>query len=108
MLADRVSQGMSPVVFPEGYCSEKGLLPFKPGMFHVAAEKGVPILPLTIEYSDPEMAWVGEESFISHLTRMLGKPSWSVDLTFGPAMEGVDGVDLNDRVAAWMSENIRH
>ena len=23
-------------------------------------------------------------------------------------MEGVDGVDLNDRVAAWMSENIRH
>jgi len=96
------------VIFPEGHCSEKGLLPFKPGMFHVAAEKGVPILPSTIEYSDPEMAWVGEESFISHLSRMLGKPSWSVDLTFGPAMEGIDGVDLNDRVAAWMSDNLRH
>lgn len=48
----KLSKGMSLVVFPEGRRTETGkMAPFKPGAFKLASEFGLPILPITINGS---------------------------------------------------------
>ena len=47
--ADRIREGTSVFVFPEGTRSRNGVLqPFKAGSFKLAVSAGVPIVPLTI------------------------------------------------------------
>ena len=105
-LAKSIAKGLSPVVFPEGTTSMSGLLPFNPGMFYTAVEMKVPIVPFAIEYSDPKMAWVGDEKFIPHLLRMFMMPRWSVDITIGGAFRGSDGSQLSDEIHAWMNASL--
>jgi hypothetical protein len=68
----------------------------------------VPIVPFVIEYSDPEMAWVGKEKFIPHLIRMFARPRWHVDLYIGDAFRGEDGEKLSNDIHLWMSERIKN
>lgn len=50
--AERIHQGSSVVIFPEGTRSEDGsLIPFKKGGFLLAEKAGVPIIPVTISGS---------------------------------------------------------
>jgi 1-acyl-sn-glycerol-3-phosphate acyltransferase len=48
--AQRIRQGTSVVLFPEGHRSRVAgeLLPFKTGSFHLAVRAGVPIVPITL------------------------------------------------------------
>ncbi|MBU1534846.1 1-acyl-sn-glycerol-3-phosphate acyltransferase [Myxococcota bacterium] len=47
-----IRQGKNITVFPEGTRSgTKELLPFKKGVFHLAFEAGVPVVPITINHS---------------------------------------------------------
>jgi 1-acyl-sn-glycerol-3-phosphate acyltransferase len=105
-LSDRVRRGLSPVVFPEGTTTERGLLDFSPGMFYTAAELNVPIGPFVMEYSDPKMAWVHDDTFVSHLLKMLSRPAWSVDLYIGTPQRSNDGAALAETVRSWMLERV--
>lgn len=105
-LSDRVQRGLSPVVFPEGTTTERGLLEFSPGMFYTAAELNVPIVPFVMEYSDPQMAWVHDDTFVSHLLKMLSRPAWSVDLYIGTPVRNSDGAALAETVRAWMLDRV--
>jgi 1-acyl-sn-glycerol-3-phosphate acyltransferase len=50
--ADRIRQGASVIIFPEGTRSLDGkLLPFKKGGFMLALESGAPIVPVAISGS---------------------------------------------------------
>lgn len=50
--AQRISNGTSVVIFPEGTRTSDGKLqPFKKGGFHLALQAGVPVIPVTIEGS---------------------------------------------------------
>jgi len=106
-LADRIKMGLSPVVFPEGTTVAQGLLPFHPGMFYTAAELSLPVIPFVLNYSDPEMAWVGEEKFVPHLLRVLQRPRWSVDLHIGPTFSRSDAELLHQEVRAWMESRVK-
>lgn len=47
--AERVRQGRSFIVYPEGTRSPDGTMrPFKKGAFHLAIEVGVPVVPVTV------------------------------------------------------------
>jgi 1-acyl-sn-glycerol-3-phosphate acyltransferase len=106
-LADRVQRGLSPVVFPEGTTVDRGLLEFNPGMFYTAAELGVPIVPFVMEYSDPKMAWVDDDTFVTHLLKMLMRPAWQVDLFIGEPISHDDGQLLHNQVRQWMLTRIK-
>lgn len=105
-LGERIQQGMSPVVFPEGTTAAQGLLPFNPGMFYTAAEMDLPIVPFVLNYSDPALAWVGEEQFVPHVLRMMRRPAWHVDVHIGPAFRGEDAEVLLADVRSWMEERV--
>lgn len=47
-LAERLAQGISVVVFPEGTTAGPGILPFKNGIFHLAATKDIPVVPVAL------------------------------------------------------------
>ncbi len=50
--ADRIRNGASVVIFPEGTRSEDGKIqPFMPGAFHLALRSGCDIVPITIDGS---------------------------------------------------------
>lgn len=69
--AERIRNGVSVLIFPEGTRSDDGTLrPFKPGGFHLAIRSGCDIVPITIRGSHrivPKGSWNIRKGVI-HLT----------------------------------------
>lgn len=105
-LRDRMNHGECPVVFPEGTTTAEGLLPLHPGMFVVAAEEGWPVVATALEYSDPSLAWVGDELFVPHLFRVLNQPSWTVYRFISPPFRHSDPDVLMHMVQDWWTEHL--
>ncbi|MDX2248111.1 MAG: lysophospholipid acyltransferase family protein [Bacteroidia bacterium] len=103
----RLAQGYSVVVFPEGTTyktPELGV--FNPGMFFAAAEGNIPVIPVAIEYEDPEDAWVGKDTFIPHFIKTFGKKSSKVKIVFGTVMTNTDGEKLLSEVRTWIEAEL--
>jgi len=96
--------GVSVALFPEGTTSRgPGLLPFRPGMFRLAARDGFPVVPVALEYRDPSDAWVGEDTFVGHFLKTFSKPRISVRVHFGPVLNSSEGVTLQKGAWHWIS-----
>lgn len=79
----QVRLGNSVTIFPEGTTSvtgpQRGRVPFFSGAFRVAREASVPVELLFLEYGELDScAWIGSESFVTHLWKFLGVKSVSV------------------------------
>ncbi len=73
-LRQRLEAGVSVVIFPEGTTSRgPGTLPFRHGAFGIAIDNGVPVVPVSIHYEDPALAWIGDDSFLPHFLRVMGR-----------------------------------
>lgn len=106
-IRNSVLNGLSILLYPEGTTSASPHIHLlKPGMFFVAAEAGIPILPVALEYESVEDAWVGDETFTPHFIRTFGRKKTKAKIRFGPPMEDSDGERLRARVTAWMQENL--
>jgi 1-acyl-sn-glycerol-3-phosphate acyltransferase len=79
-----VSQDIPVTLFPEG-TTFKGpqTKPFKKGSFKIAAEVGIPVIPMAIHYKNIEDAWVGNDTFLGHFFRQMGKPITKVYVRYG-------------------------
>ncbi len=108
-VARRLWQDTSIVVFPEGTSYEgPGLLTFKPGIFQVAAQNRFPIMPVAIEYDDPDDAWVGDDTFMRHFLQTFSKRRIHITVTFGPIMKGEDPVKLMKSSWKWIYSSLVH
>lgn len=85
--ARALAAGVNVLVFPEGTTSTGEVLPFRLGAFGLAVWSGVPVVPVALEYSLPELAWVGGATFLPHYLRnaararsnvlvRVGRPLW--------------------------------
>lgn len=68
-----LEDGIAVLNFPEGTTSRgEGVLPFHPGLLWMARVAEVPIIPISISYDRPELAWVGDDAFLPHYLRFAG------------------------------------
>ena len=103
----RLQEGMSIILFPEGttYLGPE-LGPYRPSMFVIAAEAGIPITPVAIEYQDPSIAWVGDSWFIPHAWKHFGKPYIDVTVRFGETFTGIDPDVMRENMRNWTQAQV--
>lgn len=56
LIEDKINVGENVIIFPEGTCSynnSEGLKPLKKGIIYLSYEKRIPVVILTVWYSDP-------------------------------------------------------
>lgn len=74
-IAAEVMAGAELAAFPEGTTSRgPGMQGTYPGLFRAAETHGFGVLPMVIEYADPEDAWVGDDTLVRHCLFWLAKP----------------------------------
>ena len=74
-----LKNGYSILLAPEGTTHiEPTTIAFKPGGFIVAAQLGIPVLPIAIDFKDLNDAWIGDDTFVPHFIRCFGK--WRTEI----------------------------
>ncbi len=90
-----IANNYSIMLYPEGTTSDaKEVQELKPGGFRLAAETGIPIVPLAIDYKDPNDAWINSDLFVKHFIQFIGKPRISIKVSYGQALIGNDSEEL--------------
>lgn len=107
-IRNSVSQGMPVTLFPEGTTYKgPGTKKFKNGSFKIAADAGVPVIPLAIEYKDKEDAWVDKDTFVGHFFRQMGKPITRVSLKYGEPISNNDYKTLQKATKACIEKMLK-
>lgn len=76
--------GVSVLNFPEGTTTNGDRLhPFRRGLFGVAQELDVPIVPVRIQLSDPDLCWVGDDNFLPHFLKFVRRTDARITVRFG-------------------------
>ena len=104
-VARAVLSGRRVTAFPEGTTTRgPGMGKPRPGLFRAAEQHDFPILPVVIEYADPNDAWVGDDTLLRHVLFWLAKPSGHVTVRFGKALRRLDDPEgsLQERTESWM------
>ena len=95
----RFRQGVAVGLFPEGTTSVGDIVrPFHASLFEPARAAGVPVQPVALRFlqhgqRSPLAAFVGEETLVANLWRVLGATGLSVEAEFLPPLSchGPDG-----------------
>jgi 1-acyl-sn-glycerol-3-phosphate acyltransferase len=78
---DALTAGAVVAVFPEGTttCGQPGGR-FRPAMFQAAIDAGVPVVPLRLSYSSTAAAFVGDDTLLASVKRVLAARDLSAKL----------------------------
>lgn len=96
-------QKASFAAFPEGTTSHgPGMKPFFPGLFELAADNRIPVVPAAIEYGARDDAWIDDDPFLAHFLRRFDRPRMRVALHFGPLLAPGDPRVLKSRCEEWI------
>ncbi len=77
--------GVSILNFPEGTTTDGNrMLPFKRGIFGLAALANVPVIPIAVKCAE-ELAWYGDASFLPHYLRTTQLDP-KIELVIGPPL----------------------
>lgn len=84
-----LQRGVSVLNFPEGTTTLGGnVLPFKRGIFGLAALVGVPVIPTALRFEPQGIAWVGDAYFAPHCLRAFARSRWTAYASFGKPLYG--------------------
>ncbi len=104
-----LEEGHQVLIYPEGTTHlEPFTRNFRPGTFKMAANKGIPVVPMAIHYADPLDAWVGSQTFPPHFMRTFGKKTIGVILAFGEPLIHEDPKTLMQETKSWIDERLGH
>lgn len=88
-ISEALHNGVSILVFPEGTTSAgPGTLPFRPRTFEAAFLAEVPVQPIAIIYDDPQVAYIGDDTFLPHFFRLFKMKHIFGRVAFGPLLYG--------------------
>jgi 1-acyl-sn-glycerol-3-phosphate acyltransferase len=104
-----IEKGFSLVVFPEGTTSRApSFLPFKSGAFKLAAQKTISIVPMAIEFVDPDDAWVGDDTFLRHFFQTFRKKKIQIRMSIGPSFVDADSERLKRNIHEWIETELNN
>ncbi len=85
---ERLRWGQNIFVFPEGTTSDgQKLLPFRYGAFDVAIRANASVLPVTLNYENPEIIqWTGNTNLFGHIFNIAKQGNVEVRLHIGPTL----------------------
>lgn len=93
-MEEKLSEGFPVIIFPEGTTSDlPGTLPFRKGVFQLAARTGAPVVPVALVFDDPADFWAGSETFVQHAGRRFREQTIGVRVCYGPVLRS-DDADL--------------
>jgi 1-acyl-sn-glycerol-3-phosphate acyltransferase len=105
-IAARLQTGCRVAIFPEGTTSDgRALLPFHARLFAAAsAASEAPVQPVAIRYGwgrqpDAVAPFIGDDSLLAHLTRVLRHPGLGATVSFLPPMTS-SGLSRRELAAA--------
>ena len=105
-LVKTISDGYNVLIYPEGTTGEQeGTKVFKKGAFYSAAEHDIPIIPVAIEYRNPDNYWVGT-SLAKHFIKQYGKWKTTVTISIGDPIRSNEGSILLQRTQAWIDQEL--
>lgn len=108
-ISDIIQAGFQVIVFPEGTTSAtEGTLPFKRGVFQLAAKVAIPIVPVAIVFNDKSDFWVGKESFLGHAGRRFREKSIKVCIHYGDEISSGLPEDLLKNTKAWIDSKLEN
>lgn len=74
-----LENGFSIFIAPEGTTHiNPTTIDFRPGTFVLAAELGVPVMPVAIDYKNMDDAWIGDDTFLPHFLKCFSK--WRTEI----------------------------
>jgi 1-acyl-sn-glycerol-3-phosphate acyltransferase len=74
--------------FPEGTTTDgAGVLRFRRGLFGLALQLSVPVVPVALRYQPADLAWTGDATFMPHYLRLAARGTSRVRLRFGEPIE---------------------
>lgn len=78
-----LESGFSILNTPEGTTHiEPTTIDFKRGAFNMAAQLGVPVVPIAIDYKNLGDAFIGDDTFVPHFIRCFGKLRTEIKVSY--------------------------
>uniref|UniRef100_UPI003217CECA lysophospholipid acyltransferase family protein n=1 Tax=uncultured Draconibacterium sp. TaxID=1573823 RepID=UPI003217CECA len=97
-IKESVKQEIPVTLFPEGTTYEGPLTKdFKNGSFKIAEETAIPVIPMAIDFEDKADAWIGDDTFVGHFFRQMGKLQTRVTITYGNPISDTDYKSLQEK-----------
>ncbi len=92
-----LENGFSILNTPEGTTHIKPTtIKFKPGAFVLAAQLGVPVIPVAVDYKNIDDAWIGDDTFVPHFLRCFGKWRTEIKVSY---LEPIFSKDVDELIA---------
>jgi 1-acyl-sn-glycerol-3-phosphate acyltransferase len=107
LMEEKIQEGFQIIIFPEGTTS--GLpdtLPFKKGVFQLAARSRIPVVPVALVFSDSADFWIGKETFMSHAGRRFREKTIRVKVCYGPVLQDDDPEELLVQAKSWIETRL--
>lgn len=106
-MIDKIQSGFPVLIFPEGTTSSRSdTLPFKKGAFKMAAQNGIPTVPVAICFSNPADYWVGKTTFLAHAAKRFAEPEIQVSVVYGNAVSNPDAGFLLEQTQSWINQTL--
>lgn len=107
LMEEKIQEGFQIIIFPEGTTSGlPGTLPFKKGVFQLAAKSGIPVVPVALVFSDKKDFWIGKQTFMSHAGRRFREKTIGVKVCYGPTLRGDNAEELLTQAKNWIETRL--
>lgn len=106
-IREALQNGLPVLIYPEGTTSNlETTREFKLGSFNVAAEEGKPVVPVMLEYRDPEHKW-HEGALLPFFLKKFSAKEIEAATVIGSPMISSDAESLRLEAQEWVGRQLR-
>lgn len=107
IIKEQIQQKQNILLYPEGTVGAfDQTKTFSKGSFEIAAQEGIPIIPVAIEYGHPNNRWTPDLSTMDHFVKSLGMKKIKVKLYIGDSLEDTNSWSLMKKTQDWINEKL--